>query len=262
MDRLPKHLDLHIGNWEKLKDEIPNIYALRGKLKEDDERRMIAAYLGLITHIDNQISRFLTALKEFRNDKDTIIWFVSDHGDQLGEHYLFRKAYPYNGSIHVPSFIYDPGNLIAADNHKIKQLVKIQDIFPSIVDLALGNKVETDGKSVKQLLFGDYEGWRTNFHGEHSLGVDSSQYIMTDDYKFIWFPVRDEYQLFDIKNDPNEKNNLINERKYQPVISDLTKKLIDFLKDREEGFVVNNKLTKLPLNKIKATLDFAKNNHD
>jgi len=223
---------------------------------------MVAAYLGLITHIDNQISRFLTALKEFRNDKDTIIWFVSDHGDQLGEHYLFRKAYPYNGSIHVPSFIYDPGNLIAADNHKIKQLVKIQDIFPSIVDLALGNKVETDGKSVKQLLFGDYEGWRTNFHGEHSLGVDSSQYIMTDDYKFIWFPVRDEYQLFDIKNDPNEKNNLINERKYQPVISDLTKKLIDFLKDREEGFVVNNKLTKLPLNKIKATLDFAKNNHD
>ncbi|WP_240704478.1 arylsulfatase [Companilactobacillus zhachilii] len=260
MDRLPKDIDLHIGNWETLKDEIPSIYALRGKLKEDDERRMVAAYLGLITHIDNQISRFLTSLKEFRNDKDTIIWFVSDHGDQLGEHYLFRKAYPYNGSIHVPSFIYDPGNLIAAKNHKIKQLVKIQDIFPSIVDLALDKNVKTDGKSVKQLLFGDYEGWRTNFHGEHNLGNDSSQYILTDNYKFIWFPVRDEYQLFDVQKDPNEKNNLISEKKYSPVVADLEKKLVEFLKGRQEDFVVDGKLTKVPLSKIVATLDFAKGN--
>ncbi|SPR74631.1 arylsulfatase [Streptococcus pneumoniae] len=113
MERLPQFLDLHIGNWEVLEKQIPSIYALRGKLKEDDQRRMVAAYFGLITHIDHQISRFLTALKEFRHDKDTIIWFVSDHGDQLGEHYLFRKGYPYQGSIHIPSFIYDPAGLIA-----------------------------------------------------------------------------------------------------------------------------------------------------
>ncbi|EGF47009.1 arylsulfatase [Lacticaseibacillus rhamnosus MTCC 5462] len=55
--------------------------------------------------------------------------------------------------MHIPSFIYDPGNLIAANEHKIKQLIKIQDIFPSIVDLAVGKKVKTDGKSVRQLTF-------------------------------------------------------------------------------------------------------------
>jgi uncharacterized sulfatase len=259
MDRLPKDIDLHIGNWEELKDKIPDIYALRGKLKKDDERRMVAAYLGLVTHIDNQISRFLTALKEFRNDKDTIIWFVSDHGDQLGEHYLFRKAYPYNGSIHIPSFIYDPGNLIASEKHTIKQLVKIQDVFPSLVDLVLNKKIETDGKSVKNLLFGNYEGWRTSIHGEHSLGIDSSQYILTDEYKFIWFPVKDEYQLFDVKHDPNEKNNLINNSKYKPVIIDLTKKMIEFLKGRQEKFVIKGKLTRVSLDDIVSTLDFAKN---
>ncbi|WP_153298170.1 sulfatase-like hydrolase/transferase, partial [Streptococcus pneumoniae] len=111
------------------------------------------------THIDHQISRFLTALKEFRHDKDTIIWFVSDHGDQLGEHYLFRKGYPYQGSIHIPSFIYDPAGLIAGNRGTIKQLVKIQDIFPSLVDLAGGTTTdELDGRSVKNLLFGQYEG--------------------------------------------------------------------------------------------------------
>lgn len=257
MKRLPDKIDLHIGNWEKYEDKIPSIYSLKAKLKDDDEKRMIAAYLGLITHIDNQISRFLTALKEFNFDKNTIIWFISDHGDQLGEHYLLRKAYPYQGSIHIPSFIYDPGNLISAHNHTIKQLVKIQDIFPSLVDLATGTKVKSDGKSVRQLLFGDYEGWRTQFHGEHSFGKDSNQYVLTDDWKLIWYPVRDEYQLFNMKDDPNEKNNLINDQKYIAVINDLKKKLIKYLTGREEGFVKDGKLTKVPLAAIKPTLDKA-----
>ncbi|MBF0787003.1 MULTISPECIES: arylsulfatase [unclassified Streptococcus] len=255
MERLPEELDLHIGNWEMYDEQTYDIYALHGKLKADDHRRMLAAYFGLITHIDHQICRFLTALKEFQHDKDTIIWFVSDHGDQLGEHYLFRKGYPYQGSIHVPSFIYDPGNLIAANQHSIKQLVKLQDIFPSLLDLALGKeKGGLDGKSVKQLLFGKYEGWRTDFHGEHCLGEDSSQYILTDKWKFIWFSVRDEYQLFDMENDPHEMNNLIHERKYAPVIDELRAKLIDYLQDREEGFVQHGKLTAVSMEQIRSTI--------
>ncbi|MGC3362682.1 arylsulfatase, partial [Enterococcus faecalis] len=83
-------------------------------------------------------------------------------------------------------------------NHTIKELVKIQDIFPSLLDLSLGRFVDTDGKSVKQLLFGNYEGWRQEIHGEHSLGVNSSQYILTKQWKFIWFPVKNTYQLFNM----------------------------------------------------------------
>lgn len=255
MDRLPDDIDLHIGNWETVEDEIPDITAKRGKLKAYDQKRMLAGYLGLVSHIDNQINRFLIALKEFRFDKNTIFWFVSDHGDQLGEHYLLRKGYPYQGSIHIPSFIYDPGDLIAAKNHTVRQLVKIQDIFPSLVDLATGESVETDGKSVKQLLFGNYEGWRTEFHGEHSLGEDSSQYILTDRWKLIWFSVRDEYQLFDMVNDPNEKNNLIDQGKYEPIVKELTGKLIKALEGREEGFVQDGELRQVSLDKIVSTLN-------
>lgn len=254
MDRLPDDIDLHIGNWENLEDVIPNIYALKGKLKADDQKRMLAGYFGLITHLDHQISRLLTALKEFRHDKDTIIWFVSDHGDQLGEHYLFRKGYPYQGSIRVPSFIYDPANLIAGHRGTIKQLVKLQDIFPSLVDLVGGDHVKTDGKSVRQLLFGHYEGWRTEFHGEHSLAEDSNQYILTERWKFIWYPVRDEYQLFDMIKDPNEMANLIDEKKYLPVIKELTQKMVAYLEGREEGFVVDGQLNRVSLDKIRPTL--------
>lgn len=259
MNRLPKKIDLHIGNWEKYNQDVSSIYALKGKLKDDDERRMVAAYLGLVTHVDNQISRFLTAIKEFGLSKNTIFWFVSDHGDQLGEHYLLRKAYPYQGSIHIPCFIYDPGNLISGHKHTIKKLVKIQDVFPSLVDLATGKNVNTDGKSVKQLLFGNYAGWRTELHGEHNLREDSNQYILTDEWKFIWYPVTNEYQLFNMKKDPNEKVNLINDQTYFPVVKELKKKLISYLQNREEGFVKNGELTQVPLSSIKATLDKAYN---
>lgn len=255
MDCLPDDIDLHIGNWEELDDGITGIYALKGKVKKDDQRRMLAGYFGLITHLDHQISRLLTALKEFRHDKDTIIWFVSDHGDQIGEHYLFRKGYPYQGSIRVPSFIYDPANLIAGHRSSIRQLVKLQDIFPSLVDLAGGGLVDTDGKSVRQLLFGHYEGWRTEFHGEHALARDSSQYIMTEKWKFIWFPVRDVYQLFDIENDPNEMHNLIKEKKYVPVIKEMTQKMIAYLQNRPEGFVKNGCLSAVPVDVIVSTIE-------
>lgn len=254
MDSLPDEIDLHIGNWEELEDRIPDLYAKRGKLKPDAQKRMVAAYYGLISHIDNQISRFLTALEEFDLDKNTIIWFVSDHGDQLGEHYLLRKAYPYQGSIKVPSFIYDPGNLIAASNKKIKQLVKIQDIFPSLVDLVLGEQVDVDGKSVKQLLFGNYEGWRQEFHGEHSLGKDSSQFIMTEKWKFIWFSVKNTFQLFNMEEDLNELYNLADDERYQPVIFELKQKLIRYLQDRPEGFVKNGELSPVAESDIRATL--------
>ena len=254
MDKLGDVSDLHIGNWEELEEKIPSLYAKRGKIPADAQKRMLAAYYGLITHIDNQLSRFLTAVEEFDLLENTIFWFVSDHGDQLGEHYLFRKGYPYQGSIKIPAFIFDPGNLIAGTKKSVTQLVKIQDVFPSLVELATGEKVETDGKSVRQLLFGEFAGWRNEFHGEHSLGVDSSQYILTDEWKFIWFPVKDEYQLFHMTEDPEEKCNLIAETKYTSLVNEFKAKLARILQDREEGFVRDGQLCKVPLERIVSTL--------
>ena len=245
---------MHIGNWEELEEKIPSLYAKRGKIPADAQKRMLAAYYGLITHIDNQLSRFLTAVEEFDLLENTIFWFVSDHGDQLGEHYLFRKGYPYQGSIKIPAFIFDPGNLITGTKKSVTQLVKIQDVFPSLVELATGEKVETDGKSVRQLLFGEFAGWRNEFHGEHSLGEDSSQYILTDEWKFIWFPVKDEYQLFHMTEDPEEKCNLIAETKYTSLVNEFKAKLAHILQEREEGFVRDGQLCQVPLERIVATL--------
>lgn len=257
MERL-NEIDLHLGNWEDLPQEIPSLYALHGKLKADDQKRMVAAYLGLVTQIDHQISRFLTALKEFDLDKNTVIWFVSDHGDQLGEHYLFRKGYPYQGSIHVPSFIYDPGNILNMQCHQVDELIKLQDIYPSLAGMILGEDVEVDGKNVAPLLQNQKVQWRKEIHGEHSLGEDSNQFILTKEWKFIWYSVRDEYQLFNLSHDPNEQNNLIDDPKYCVLIEEFKQKLVMYLAKREEGFVKDGKLVRVDLTQIKATLDVAR----
>ncbi|VFA66972.1 arylsulfatase [Enterococcus faecium] len=104
------------------------------------------------------------------------------------------------------------------------------------------------------MLFGNCEGWRREIHGEHSLGLDSSQYILTEKWKFIWFPVKNTYQLFDMINDPNEMKNLYYDKKYESIIYEMKHKLVGYLKGREEGFVKNGQLIQIGISNIVSTL--------
>ena len=124
--------------------------------------------------------------------------------------------------------------------------------------MILDKDMKVDGQNIAPLLKKADSDWRDEIHGEHCLGVDSSQFILTKRWKFIWFSVRDEYQLFDLQADPNEQNNLIAEIKYQDLIADFKQKMAVYLKDREEGFVEDGVLVKRDVSQVKATLDFAK----
>ncbi|BCA84564.1 arylsulfatase [Enterococcus saigonensis] len=258
MNLLKDMPEIHVGEWAKNigLDEKYSTIATKGHYKKHELDRMRAGYYGAITHIDHQIGRFLIALKEHRMDKDTIILFLSDHGDQLGEHHLFRKAYPYQGSIHIPFIVYDPANILEGKKHKIAELVELQDVFPSLIDFATSSKVEgIDGMSVKPMLSDSAIKLRSYIHGEHSFGKDSSQYILTKDWKYIWFPVRGEEQLFHLKEDPHEKWDV---SELEPnKTSKFRDILIHELKDREEGFVEDNHLVKL--HETILSLSFLKN---
>ena len=61
-----------------------------------------AGYYASITHVDHQLGRILSALREDGTYDDTIILFVSDHGEMLFDHSLWRKVFPYEGSTHIP----------------------------------------------------------------------------------------------------------------------------------------------------------------
>lgn len=80
-----------------------------GAQTPDMHRRAVSGYYGNITHIDNQLNRFMEALSDFDLHGNTAFVFVSDHGDMMGDHHFYRKTVGYEGSARVPFLVRLPG---------------------------------------------------------------------------------------------------------------------------------------------------------
>jgi arylsulfatase A-like enzyme len=237
-----------IGDWAKQDDKVQNglnINCIEGKIKPKALKRALAAYYGCITHIDHQIGRLLQALFDSGDLHNTVILFVSDHGELLGDHNLFRKVFPYEGSSGIPFILSDPGDVLGIEKNQVRHdLVELRDLMPTILDIADVTIPDSiDGKSVLKLIK-DEESckWRNYIHGEHSFGGYSNQYIVTKKDKYIWYSQSGREQYFDLINDPNELENKINTKEYQSRINKLRKILINELQNREEGYTDGEQL--------------------
>ena len=236
------------ANWVKEMGHdqpVDTVDDLRGTLSLLDHKRMLAGYYGLVTQIDHQINRLLIHFQEHQLFNNTIFVFTSDHGDQLGEHALFRKGYPYQSSIHIPLMIVDPGQNIAPRAQlkpTIDEIVELRDILPTLIDLTTHDKILTvDGQSIKPLLFKEHqENWRSHLHGEHILGDYSSQFILKDGWKYIWYSQTDREQLFHVSEDSHEIEDLA--AQVPDKVSELRQLLIEELTGRPEGFVQEQEL--------------------
>lgn len=235
-----------IGNWIKDSESKYNIdvNAKRGYIKEEVIERARKAYYALITHIDHQIRRFFITLDEYGELENSIILFASDHGDMLGDHHFFRKSVPYEGSTKVPFIVYDPGNWLGGEPGKeFDEVVELMDIMPSLldfVDIEIPNTV--DGISVKSLIKGENKGWRKYIHGEHQYGEYSNHYITNGKKKYIWYSQIGEEQFFNLIEDPDEIENLIDNNNYIDDIECFKNILIKELEGREEGYTDGEKL--------------------
>lgn len=248
-NRLQSLPDTSIGKWVNqlgINSTVDHIDAKSGILSNLDQRLLLAGYFGLITHLDHQINRFLLHLEETGLLHQSIIIFTSDHGDQLGDHHLFRKGYPYQASIHIPLIVWDPGQCVLANDQKqaqVDQIVELRDIMPSLIDFAGGSSPQSlDGHSIKPLILksDQPQPWRQTLHGEHVLGDFSHHFILGLPYKYIWYSQTGQEQLFNLKEDPKELKDIASEQ--TQVLEALRKELIQALKNRPEGFVQNNQL--------------------
>ena len=109
----------------------------------------------------------MQALHDSGELNNTVILFVSDHGDMLGEHNLFRKAYPYEGSAGIPFILSNPGNILGFEHNKVRnELVELRDVMPTLLEIAGIEIPDTiDGKSVLGLVKQKKEKWRDYLHG-------------------------------------------------------------------------------------------------
>ncbi|WP_190279478.1 arylsulfatase [Ornithinibacillus gellani] len=230
-----------VGDWAMQDDEKQmgfNPITDRGIAPKRRLQRAQAAYYALITHIDHQIGRFIQAMQEYGVYNDTVILFTSDHGELMGDHHLFRKSLPYEGSAKVPFIVADPGNNLNIEkNTRANEVVEMRDIMPTLLDAAgIAIPDTVDGESTIPICQGKTIDWRSYLHGEHMYGKESYHYV-TDGYeKYIWFSQTGKEQYFDLRDDPQELHNLADKPAYAERIKALRDFLIKKLENREEGY--------------------------
>lgn len=230
-----------IGNWAKQADEAANglLPTTRiGIVPEQRLKRAKAAYYALIAHLDDQIGRFIQSMIEYQIYNNTVILFVSDHGELLGDHHFLGKSLAYEGSAKIPFILADPGNLLNINKGTTcDKVVELRDIMPTILDAAGAPTPETvEGESVIPLAKESNPDWRSYIHGEHAYGDLSHHYLANGKEKYIWYSQTGEEQYFDLVKDPQEMDNLSEDRTYVEKLNYWRKVLISELKGREEGY--------------------------
>lgn len=229
------------GDWddiEKTKQYGLITDSIYGCSDETMRHDAMAGYYGSISHVDHQIGRIITTLREEGVYDDTIIVFVSDHGEMLFDHSLWRKVFPYEGSTHIPFIMHIGKHVADILPHKVNGIAELRDVMPSLLDLCdLTIPESVDGISLKENILTNQQAIRTYLHGEHSFHSSlSNHYIVTETDKYIWYSETGKQQYFDLVKDPTETHNAIHEEAYQQRIAELRQYLIDELKDREEGY--------------------------
>lgn len=206
-------------------------------------------YAASVTFIDEQIGRVIDKLKEEGLYENSIIIFVSDHGDMLGDHYHWRKTYPYEGSTHVPFIVKLPQNIKcktkAGDN--IEALAELRDVLPTFLDIA-GVQIpkDMDGKSLLEpIVKGRKAEWREYLDLEHTecYRPNSSWVALTDSHtKYVWNYSMGTEELYDLDKDPYEKHCLTEDKNYAEIISVWRERMKSHLSERGEAFVKDNQL--------------------
>jgi len=183
-------------------------------------REEMAVYYAVISHMDAQIGRILAALKQTGQLDNTIVIFASDHGLAVGSHGLRGKQSMYEHTIGVPLIMAGPG--IPAGKRSSAQCY-LRDLFPTVCDLT-GIEVPpaVDSRSLKPVLDGT-----TDTVYPHIFGYfrNYQRMIRTDEWKLIHYPHIDRWQLFHLKTDPHELQNLADDERHADVRKSLTKKL-------------------------------------
>jgi choline-sulfatase len=177
-------------------------------------------YYAIITHADYQIGRILDALEESGEADNTIIVFSADHGLAVGQHGLLGKQNQYEHSIRMPLVFSGPG---IAKDVKNDSLVYLHSMFATTCEMAGIEVPETvEFPSISPMVYGQNGQGEEAIYGSYR---DFQRMVRTDRYKLIRYPHNGEVQLFDMKKDPWEMNNLAGKPGMQDKIKQLNKQL-------------------------------------
>lgn len=199
------------------------------KVTEEEWRRVVSHYYGMVSLIDDQVDRVLAALRDSGLEDNTIVIFTSDHGELLGDHgLLFKGPHHYDCLLRVPTLIRWPGTI--SPGTQVDELVEFIDLSATILELA-GIEVPAgmQGRSILPMLLGGPAVSRDSVLVERQdlyWNLDLRT-LRTTEWKLNYYRGRPFGELYDLKNDPNEFINLWSDPEYDGVKQDLTCTLLD-----------------------------------
>jgi arylsulfatase A-like enzyme len=199
----------------------------------EERRATTAAYYAMIEQIDVAVGAMLDALEESGQAGNTIVIFMSDHGEMLGDHGIYLKGpYFYDCLTRVPLIVRWPGYFKKAI--KVDALVELIDLAPTLLEAAgIPVEVGMQGRSLMGLLTGNTSEHRSSVYCEYLDAqalydvppICSS--VRTDQYKVAYYRQIAAGELYDLHGDPGETRNLWTSVHHTDVKEHMMKLLVD-----------------------------------
>ena len=219
----------------------------------------IKAYLRCVASIDENVGRVLDYLDEEGLTDDTLILYTSDQGFFLGEHGLFDKRFMYEESLRMPLIVRYPREIKPGSvNSNIVLNVDFAETFLDYAGVPIPDGMQ--GRSLTPLFRGEVpRDWRTSMYYRYWMHLPHFKVaahfgVRTERHKLIYYyglpldaagavdePTPPEWELFDLKKDPGEMNNVYDDPSYGEVVTGLKGELVRLrqeLGDDDDGITI------------------------
>ncbi len=198
-----------------------------------------AIYYASTTHVDHDIGILLAALEARGLAENTIVLFLSDHGDMMGDRGRMNKQVMYEGAAHVPLVLQVPESIHPAltSGRVVDEITGQVDMLPTVLDLCgIPIPQGVQGKSLVPLCAGNGSGWPNEafsavraapFVRQEAYMVGKKRMLRTPEHKLIDYGAdfRTQWELFDMARDPAEMHNLADDPAHSSVLSALAARL-------------------------------------
>ena len=237
-----RDIELPESFYDEMKDK-PALYRRTQErfrqLSEQEHKKSILNFLTLCSYEDYLFGEIMSELEKAGQLDNTIVLYISDHGDYMGEHGLWTKGLPcFNGAYHIPVIFGDYGAGIIDNKSRVEErAIRMSDIADSILDIAnTTHNMKTIGRTLMPFLKNEEvrewdEDQYTQSNGNEVYGIQRS--VVSGKWRYT-FNAFDFDELYDLENDPNEMHNLINDSSFRDIVYMMCKKMWEFARRTDD----------------------------
>ncbi len=232
-----------------MKPALQNLFReeRRGNFLSDETllRQVRAVYYGMITQIDDHLGRLFNEMKQMGIMENTLIVFISDHGEYLGDHHMVEKELFYDQAVHVPLILHLPG--VVPRGMVDRNFAEAVDILPTCLDaakLSIPNGVT--GRSLLPLINGETTSWRQEvfaewdfqyYHFRKYLHLQPQQckaiMVRNQEWKYVHYSDQ-PCELYNLIEDPNEFRNLADDPSFREKAEEMRVKILNWRMHTED----------------------------